>query len=105
MLTEPEDHPEKLAAIRTIRKLMDFWRIEPAEIGPVPLAPPPPRPAAPAVRYRHPVSGDQWDGVGPQPDWLKRALLKEGYTVDELRAAAHQADDVATATPSEPGGC
>ena len=44
--------------------------------------------AAPAVapKYRHPATGLTWDGEGMQPQWLKDALLREGYTVDELRA-------------------
>lgn len=76
--------PEKIAAIRTIRKLMDFWQIQPHELRGVVF-----RPRAPvrviSIRYRHPVSGLTWDGEGTQPDWLREALLREGYTVDELR--------------------
>lgn len=79
--------PEKKAAIRKIRRLMDFWHISPVELRGQ-LKPAPPRPPAPAPvnkRYRHPVSGECWNGIGAQPDWLRHALLKEGYTVDELR--------------------
>ncbi|MEO8299258.1 MAG: H-NS family nucleoid-associated regulatory protein [Burkholderiales bacterium] len=84
---------EKLAAIRTIRKLMDFWQIDPYELRGVVVRPAPaPAPAQPALRYRHPISGDAWDGRGSQPDWLRAALLREGYTVDELRACAAAAD-------------
>jgi DNA-binding protein H-NS len=84
--------PEKLAALRTVRKLVEFWNISPQELGgPLPLAPPPP-PAAPlAIRYRHPVSGETWDGQGEHPAWLREALLKQGYTVDELKRAVTQA--------------
>ncbi len=41
-----------------------------------------------APRYRHPRSGQSWDGHGRQPQWLRDALLCEGYTVDALRRAA-----------------
>ena len=34
--------------------------------------------------YKHPVSGESWVGSGPQPNWLKRALLQEGYRPSEL---------------------
>jgi len=76
---------ERQIALRKIHRLMAFWRIEPHELrGPIPRA----APAAPAeVRYRHPVSGATWDGQGPQPAWLREALIREGYTVDELRRA------------------
>jgi DNA-binding protein H-NS len=79
--------PEKLAALRTVRKLVEFWQIRPQELrGPPP--PPPPPPAGPAaIRYRHPVSGETWDGQGEHPQWLRDALLKEGYTVDALKRA------------------
>ena len=88
---KPEDDaypPEKLAALRTVRKLVEFWQIRPQELRGPPPAPPPP-PAGPAViRYRHPVSGETWDGQGEHPQWLRDALLKEGYTVDALKRAA-----------------
>lgn len=76
--------PEKLVVIRRIRKLMDFWRIQPHELRGLPVAAPPPAAQVP-VRYRHPVSGLCWDGQGSQPEWLRMALLREGYTVEELR--------------------
>ena len=43
-----------------------------------------------------------WDGVGSQPDWLKQALIREGYTVDELRGPA--AESAVTATAPGPDG-
>ncbi len=95
MTAEDDYPPEKLAALRTVRKLVEFWDIQPDELrGPMPvnLAPPPP-PAPP--RYRHPVHGHTWDGQGEHPQWLRDALLKEGYTVDELKRAV--ADGAATA--------
>jgi DNA-binding protein H-NS len=84
-----EKTPEQDAAIRAIRKLMAFWHITPDELhvpraegaAKPPAAPPPP--ATP--KYRHPLSGETWDGVGRQPDWLRLALTKEGYMVEELR--------------------
>jgi hypothetical protein len=33
------------------------------------------------------VSGETWDGQGEHPQWLRDALLKEGYTVDALKRA------------------
>lgn len=78
-------------ALHQIRQLMDFWRISAAEL----LAPPAaaaPLPAGPRpAKYRHPVSGDTWDGQGEQPDWLRRALTVEGYRVVELRVAPEAA--------------
>ena len=87
MKIEDDDYPpEKLAALRTVRKLVEFWNISPQELrGPLPPAPPPS--AAQPIRYRHPVSGETWDGQGEHPAWLREALLKQGYTVDELKRA------------------
>lgn len=92
MKIEDDDYPpEKLAALRTVRKLVEFWNITPQELR---GALPPPPPAAPvgasAIRYRHPVSGETWDGQGEHPAWLREALLKQGYTVDELKRAVTQ---------------
>lgn len=86
--TSLDEDPEKQVAIRKILKLMEFWQIQPHELRGKPVFAPPPGPAQ--VRYRHPITGMTWDGVGGQPDWLRMALLKEGYTVDELRRAAAQ---------------
>ncbi|MEX8517644.1 MAG: H-NS family nucleoid-associated regulatory protein [Leptothrix sp. (in: b-proteobacteria)] len=81
--------PEKIAAIRKIRKLMDFWRITPNEIRVAPKVERQEPVSAPA-RYQHPITGASWDGLGKQPDWLRQALTKEGYTVEELRRAVGQ---------------
>ena len=92
MKLEDDDYPpEKLAALRTVRKLVEFWNISPQELrGPLPPAPPAPAPGTLPIRYRHPVSGETWDGQGEHPAWLRDALLKEGYTVDELKRAVTQ---------------
>jgi DNA-binding protein H-NS len=90
-MAESQEPPEKLAAMRNIRRLMAFWQIEPDELHGVPAAPPRPAPAPAAPRYRHPVTHEQWHGEGPQPDWLRTALLREGYTVEELRRCAAEA--------------
>lgn len=87
--SRPSRSAEQIATLRTIRKLIDFWRITPAELrGPLPQPAPRPPELTPVSRYRHPVTGLEWNGEGAQPDWLKAALLREGYTVDELRQPA-----------------
>ncbi|MFL6698190.1 MAG: H-NS family nucleoid-associated regulatory protein [Vitreoscilla sp.] len=92
MKLEDDDYPpEKLAALRTVRKLVEFWNISPQELrGPLPPAAPAPAAGTPPIRYRHPVSGQTWDGQGEHPAWLREALLKQGYTVDELKRAVAQ---------------
>lgn len=93
------EEPEKIVAIRKIRMLMDFWRISPHELRGKPETAPQPRPLR-VVRYRHPVTGMSWDGEGSQPDWLRVALLREGYTVDELRRAASASDEADAVQPA-----
>lgn len=91
LFAPPEPAPlsrrERAAVIARIEALMEYWGIttdDLADEAALPAAPP--APAQPAViKYRHPVSGDTWDGQGPHPDWLRKALLQEGYRVDELR--------------------
>ena len=94
MKLEDDDYPpEKLAALRTVRKLVEFWNISPQELrGPLPPPPPASTPGTLPIRYRHPVSGETWDGQGEHPGWLRDALLKQGYTVDELKRAVSQTD-------------
>lgn len=41
---------------------------------------------SPLKAYKHPITQEVWNGAGAQPDWLKRALTHEGYTVRELLA-------------------
>jgi DNA-binding protein H-NS len=83
--------PEQEAALRAILKLMNFWGIAPEELAvkktaAAVVAPAIDKEAAkPSVKYRHPVSGDTWNGEGSQPEWLRLALTYEGYTVDALR--------------------
>lgn len=79
---------ERAAVIHRIRTLVEYWGITAEELSQAdpPPAPPPPGPLP--VKYRHPSSGETWDGQGPHPQWLRDALLKEGFTVDELRRAA-----------------
>jgi len=86
--------PEQEAAIRSIRKLIDFWQIDLQELvveGAQPVRP------APVVevplKYRHPMSGETWDGQGSQPPWLKEALTRQGYTVEELRIKPESGDE------------
>ena len=80
---------EQEAILRSIRKLIDFWQISPDELGLEDFpeivrkveAPPPPS----GPKYQHPRTGETWNGEGSQPPWIREALTKEGYTVDELR--------------------
>jgi len=88
---------EQEAVLRSVRKLVDFWQIEAHELGGIapPVVVPPPAVAEPArPSYRHPISGQTWQGEGSQPEWLKAALTREGYTVEELRLTV--SDDPAT---------
>jgi DNA-binding protein H-NS len=79
---------ERAAVLARIEALMEYWGITVDDLlAPTPLVDPPP-PAGPRpVKYRHPVTGETWDGDGPHPDWLRRALLHEGLRVDELKPA------------------
>lgn len=80
---------EQEAVLRSIKKLLDFWQISPDELGLEELPPivrnvePPAPPAGP--KYRHPHTGETWNGEGSQPPWIREALTKEGFTVEELR--------------------
>jgi DNA-binding protein H-NS len=73
-------------ALRRARALVRQWDIAAAELGGGPAAGAGPLAGA-AAKYVHPLTGEHWDGRGSQPDWLRRALLQEGYYVHELRAA------------------
>lgn len=82
-------NPEQQAVLRSVRKLVDFWQITADELDMGPSAPkvmaPAPAPVPTGPKYKHPLTHQTWDGEGVQPQWLKEALTREGYTVDELR--------------------
>lgn len=94
-VSSPEDFPadvldrpltprEREAVIYRIKSLMQYHGITVAQLARAP-ARQPERAPVPRIKYRHPKTGETWDGVGEHPDWLRHALLKEGYRVDELR--------------------
>jgi len=66
------------AKVAEVLALMERARLTVADLAETP---------APSRSYRHPITGETWDGAGYQPDWLKRALLAEGYRPQELRLA------------------
>lgn len=78
---------EQEAVLRSVRKLVAFWQITADELSgipePVKVVEEVRPPAGP--KYRHPRSGETWDGEGAQPAWLREALTRQGYTVEELR--------------------
>ena len=76
------DPAERRAALGNARRLVDFWQITPEELeGPLP-----PRQGPQQVyRYAHPKTGETWNGLGPQPAWLRRCLINEGFRLDEVR--------------------
>lgn len=78
---------EQEAVLRSVRKLVDFWQITAEELSgiPEPARVDVPEPVAAMPKYRHPRSGETWDGEGSQPAWLREALTRQGYTVEELR--------------------
>jgi DNA-binding protein H-NS len=85
----PLSRRERAAVLARIEALMEYWGITIDDLtAPTPAPETPTAPVGPLpVKYRHPVTGDTWDGQGPHPDWLRRALLQEGLRVDELRPA------------------
>lgn len=85
---DPAWEARRRAALNAARTLVEFWGITPEQIERAP-APRNDEPAR-APRYRHPVHGHCWDGIGSQPQWLKDALIREGYTVEELRVQQPQ---------------
>ena len=54
------------------------------------------------VTHRHPVSGETWNGIGAQPEWLRSALLSEGYRPADLRVAGTPFGDGTTAGAPAP---
>lgn len=82
-MRDPVWEARRRAALNAARTLVEFWGITPEQIERAPA--PRMELQAKAPRYRHPVHGHCWDGEGSQPQWLKDALIREGYTVEELR--------------------
>jgi len=77
---------EQEAVLRSVRKLVAFWQITADELSGIPEPEKVQGPVrAPALKYRHPRTGETWDGEGTQPPWLREALTRQGYTVEELR--------------------
>lgn len=93
--------PELKLILRQCRQLANFWTITAEDLRAA-KAPERSRVAidraqlirssakskhsAGARSYRHPITQEVWDGHGAQPEWLKLALTREGYTVRELLA-------------------
>lgn len=91
---EREKAARRKIVLHQIRQMVEFWDISENELksrG----ARKPPLPASSEAKYRHPVSGEAWDGVGSQPEWLKNALVKEGFLVEELRVQSAAPEAVA----------
>jgi DNA-binding protein H-NS len=92
-----EDRPlnrrERAAVLSRIHALMEYWGITIDDLlaeTPECALSAPEEPAPKAVKYRHPVTGETWDGEGQHPEWLRRALLKEGMRLDELKPEFQQ---------------
>ena len=47
------------------------------------------------ITHRHPVTGETWSGLGSQPQWLRYALLTEGYRPGDLRVSERSEVDEA----------
>lgn len=88
-MRDPVWEARRRAALTAARTLVEFWKITPEQIESAPA--PKIDPSVGAPRYRHPVHGHCWDGEGSQPQWLKDALIREGYTVEELRVTPQSA--------------
>lgn len=79
---ERQQRRARAIALHQIQQLVEFWCIELHELeGPWNL----PKPSRPSIKYQHPLTGETWDGEGPQPGWLRQALLKDGYLLDEVK--------------------
>ena len=83
----PLSRRERAAVLARIEALMEYWGITVDDLSgddlPASTAPSPTEPLP--IKYRHPVTGETWDGQGAHPEWLRRALLQEGLRVDELK--------------------
>ena len=81
----PLTRRERAVVIARSQSLIEFWGITQDELdADTPFVDITPRGPLP-IKYQHPLTGETWDGQGPHPDWLRRALLKEGMRVEELR--------------------
>lgn len=96
----PLTRRERAVVIARIQSLIEFWGITEAELDAdtpvIEIAPTGPLP----IKYQHPLTGETWDGQGPHPDWLRRALLKEGMRVEELRPPGAAPADGEAPTPT-----
>jgi len=86
----PDAESRRASALRKAKWLVDFYRITADELRSVDAEDSPctvtdPEPAPRPIKYRHPLTGDTWDGAGRHPEWLRKALLQEGYRVAELK--------------------
>ena len=83
---------EQEAVLRSVRKLVAFWQITADELAGIPEPERVVEEVRPPVtlKYRHPRTGETWDGEGSQPPWLREALTRQGYTVEELRITADE---------------
>jgi DNA-binding protein H-NS len=85
----------RASVLRQARWLVDFYRIAPDELlasAPQSALVPQQSPAPLPIKYRHPVTGESWDGVGAHPQWMRQALLQDGYRVEELRVTPNAED-------------
>jgi DNA-binding protein H-NS len=64
------DEMKRERMIAYIRHRMEEFGIKPEDLAPEPVAVVKP-PAA--IRYRN-ANGEQWDGEGEMPNWLRRAI-------------------------------
>ncbi|MFN3617622.1 MAG: H-NS family nucleoid-associated regulatory protein [Aquabacterium sp.] len=95
---------EQEAVLRSVRKLVDFWQIEADELamdGPTRAPQVPATPVVKPPKYRHPRTDETWDGEGSQPEWLRLALTRQGYTVEELRECARRHAEASSESPAE----
>lgn len=81
---------------------MEFWGITATQLQHHKAKPAEQVPTRP--KYRHPTTGCTWDGHGPQPEWLRNALLKEGLTVEQLRQAAAVASELPSHADADAAG-
>ena len=107
-MTDDLDNASKARriALHQIRQLMEFWNIAPEELANPQRVPIVARNSLPPdfVKYRHPVTGETWNGEGEHPEWLRKALLKEGYRVVELKPEYQQEQQAVHQQQADPAG-